>query len=101
MGIDINCNFGIGFEIKIENNDVLDELEGLVHNTDFKIFKVGDEYEVESLNTPIRFFISIKSPFENGIGGLEKKINNLNEFLVKNNINWIGSFGLYGGEYVY
>lgn len=101
MGVDYKANFGIGYEININDKPDPDEyIEELFNNEpnlkeDFYYLQSGDEYCNE-----INFYIVLKNPNDK-LNDLTKYKLKLEILLKKHNIQTINDFGLVGGLYIY
>lgn len=101
MGVDYEACFGIGYQIAekdFEDDDDMDMHEYLdsIVVDGFVFFHTGNDL----FGDGTEWYVVIEDPLQDGLDLTDKK-EALTEFLVKNDIQVIGEFGLYGGLLVW
>jgi len=92
MGIDYEAYYGIGAQIDIESiearskhgEDFREVLDGLLPKN-FSYFEVGNNYTNDFIP---EVYIVVKNPFENGVDGLKAKTDELQVFLIENELKY-------------
>lgn len=97
MGVDYDANYGFGVQVEIPTvDDKLQYLEDLCKDTKFSYFVEGSYYD----NDEDYYYIisdEAEEAMENGDYNIVRYVNELLDFLVNNNITYIGNPRIVGG----
>lgn len=110
MGIDYSAEFGIGFEVEIDeqnppNLDKYDDslyefmvtgIKGNDEFDDFYISSIGNAYRGEH-----QWLITINKPFKEIAQDADRYESLLRQLLQRNHLKPVGEFGLVGGLYIW
>ena len=105
MGVDYTANYGIGVklesldfeELNLEDIECMDEyLDELPEpeGIETEYFEVGEGSYTGEDND---YYLCIKSPMNEGVRELKKKIDLFGNYLRRNNIKYVGKVDLVGG----